>query len=161
VHPRVADHDAPDGDDLESRRDVGGEHCAGSAEGLAAVRPDRRMHRHAEMLGRHEHRRAKALHLERTVELSGDAVPEPVRLEDREGDEARCRYDDERSRDGPAPAAPAPEVDDREREQDARPELRGEAEPEERTADDGPVVDERCETRDGEHGRPEVVARPE
>ena len=60
-----------------------------------------------------------------------------------------------------AAAAAAPEVDDREREQDARPELRGEAEPEQRAGEDRPLVDERRQAAEREQRRPEVVARAE
>src|SRR5262249_16864594 len=77
---------------------------------------------------------SKALDLQRPVELTRDARPEPVRLENRERDEARSRDDDERGHESRAGSPPAPEVDYRERKQNARPELRRQAQPQPRCA---------------------------
>ena len=133
------------------------------ASACAAACADCRVRGQPEMLSRQEHRRAEALDLQRPVELVGDARPEPVRLEEREGDEARGRDDGERDpgRGRRAAAAAAPEMDDREREQDARPKLRGEPEPEECAGEDRPLLDERRQSAEREQRRPEVVARAE
>ena len=64
------------------------------------------------------------------------------------------------ARRGSSAAAP-PQVDDREREQDSRPELRRKAEPEQRAGEDGPLVDERRQAAEREQRRPEVIARAE
>ena len=54
-----------------------------------------------------------------------------------------------------------PEVDERDREEDHRPELRREAEPEERAAHDRAIADEGREGTDCEQRRPQVEARVE
>ena len=67
-----------------------------SAERLRAVRVDRRQRVQAEVLGRHQHGRAEAFHLEGTVELVGEHRLQAMRREYRERQEARGRDDNER-----------------------------------------------------------------
>jgi len=158
--PGEGDPDPEDRRELERGRQVGCESGAPPPQRLGAVRRDGRERVHAEVLRRHQHCRAEALHLERSVELVGEHRAEAVGREYREGQEARRRDGDERGHvceSGGTSSLP-PEVRDCDRQEDGRPELRGEAEPEEQAADHGSLAHDRGEGADREQCRPQVVA---
>jgi len=118
---------------------------------------------HAEVLRRHEHSRAEALHLQRAAQLVREHRVEPVRREHREGQEARGGDGEERRhhRERAPAAAPLPQVGDRDREQHGGPELRSEAETDQGAAHDRPLLDDRHDGADREQRRPEVEPRVE
>jgi len=130
--PGEDDPDRDDGHHSEHRREIRGEACPVSAKRLRSVRIDGCERTHPEVLGRHQDGGAEALHLQRPAELVGEHRAQAVRRDDREGQEARGRDGDERGQVGERSCASLspPEVDERDREEDHRPELRGEAEPE-------------------------------
>src|SRR5262249_45682396 len=99
----------------------------------------------------------------RPVELTRDARPEPMRLEERERNEARRSDDSERDGGigrGSSPAA-VPEVEGGERGQNAGAELCREAGAQQRPAEDGPLLDDSRQTAEREERRPQVIARAE
>ncbi len=107
-----------------------------------------------------QERRAQRLDLERPRRLARERVVEAVRRQDREREEDERRRDDERGHDREARAPPVtpPGVRGREREQDARPELRREGEPEDGAARDPPPREQRRQGEQRERRGPEVEA---
>jgi hypothetical protein len=115
------------------------------------------------VFGRHQYGRAEAFHLQRPVELVGEHCAQTVGCEHRERDEARRRHRDERNHDGhcTSPSPLPPEVGDCDWEENRRPQLGGEAEPEQDPAGDRPLPDDRRQRAEREQRGPQVEPRVE
>ena len=111
-------------------------------------------------MGDEQERRAEALDLQRAAQLARDAVPEPGRGDDQEREHPGGEHSGEpAARDQRLPPAfPPPDVDERERDDHARPQLCRDADAEESKPEPRPPAHERGHPARADRGRPEIEA---
>ena len=112
-------------------------------------------------MGDEQERRAEALDLQRARELAGDAVPEPGGRDDQEREHPGGEHAREPApgNERLPPSFPPPDVDERERDDDAGPQLGRDAEPEQREPEPRPPAHERGDRAGADRRRPEIEAR--
>ena len=134
---------------------------SGAGQVLGAVA---RVHRQAEperVVRGEEKGGAEALELERSRHLDPEAVPDAVRGEHEEGDPRR---DDDRQQqpaadEGLTSSEAPPDIDERQRHEHGRVELRGDRCAEREVPEPEPPAEKRSESRGGQRGGPEVEPR--